>query len=99
EVRGEVVMPRVAFEAFNERARKAGEKALANPRNGAAGSLRQLDPAITAKRKLSFYAYVIGVVEGKELPPTHSKTLQKLREWGFPVSAEVDVAKGFDGLI
>ena len=99
EVRGEVIMLRKDFEAFNSYAREHGEKALANPRNGAAGSLRQLDPAITAKRKLSFYAYAIGVVEGKELPPTHSKTLQKLREWGFPVSAEVDVAKGFDGLI
>ena len=99
EVRGEVIMLRKDFEAFNSYAREHGEKALANPRNGAAGSLRQLDPAITAKRKLSFYAYAIGVVEGKELPPTHSKTLQKLREWGFPVSAEVDVAKDFDGLI
>ena len=99
EVRGEVIMLRKDFEAFNAYAREHGEKPLANPRNGAAGSLRQLDPAITAKRKLSFFAYAVGVVEGKELPPTHSKTLQKLRDWGFPVSAEVDVATGFDGLI
>lgn len=99
EVRGEVIMLRKDFEAFNAYAREHGEKPLANPRNGAAGSLRQLDPAITAKRKLSFYAYAVGVVEGGELPSTHSKTLQKLREWGFPVSAEVDVAKGFEGLI
>jgi DNA ligase (NAD+) len=99
EVRGEVVMLRKDFEAFNARALERGEKTLANPRNGAAGSLRQLDPAITAKRKLSFYAYAVGVVEGGELPSTHSQTLRKLREWGFPVSPEVDVAKGFDGLI
>src|SRR6185312_1400553 len=76
EVRGEVIMLRRDFEAFNEYARAHGEKPLANPRNGAAGSLRQLDPAITAKRRLSFFAYAIGVVEGGELPPTHSATLQ-----------------------
>lgn len=99
EVRGEVIMLRKDFEAFNTYAREHGEKTLANPRNGAAGSLRQLDPAITAKRKLSFYAYAVGVVEGANLPPTHSATLQKLREWGFPVSPEVATAKGFDGLI
>lgn len=99
EVRGEVIMLRKDFEAFNEYARTHDEKSLANPRNGAAGSLRQLDPAITAKRRLSFFAYAIGVVEGGELPPTHSATLQKLRQWGFPVSPEVGIATGFDGLI
>ncbi|GLQ98865.1 NAD-dependent DNA ligase LigA [Dyella mobilis] len=99
EVRGEVIMLRKDFEAFNAYAREHGEKPLANPRNGAAGSLRQLDPAITAKRKLSFYAYAVGVVEGGELPDTHSKTLQKLRDWGFPVSPEAGSAKGFEGLI
>lgn len=87
------------FEAFNERARNSGEKPLANPRNGAAGSLRQHDPAVTARRKLSFFAYAVGVVEGATLPPTHSETLKLLREWGFPVSPEVGTAKGFDGLI
>ena len=99
EVRGEVIMLRKDFESFNERARAHDEKPLANPRNGAAGSLRQLDPAITAKRRLSFFAYAIGVVEGGSLPPTHSQTLQQLRDWGFPVSPEVGTAKGFDGLI
>ncbi|MGC1548285.1 MAG: NAD-dependent DNA ligase LigA, partial [Rhodanobacter sp.] len=99
EVRGEVIMLRKDFEAFNDYARTHGEKPLANPRNGAAGSLRQLDPAITAKRRLSFFAYAVGVVEGFELPPTHSQTLQQLREWGLPVSPEVDTAWGFDGLI
>ena len=99
EVRGEVIMPRAGFEAFNERARATGEKPLANPRNGAAGSLRQLDPAITAKRPLAFFAYAVGRVEGGELPDTHSATLQQLRAWGFPVSPEVSTAAGFDGLI
>ncbi|WP_049620982.1 NAD-dependent DNA ligase LigA [Frateuria defendens] len=99
EVRGEVIMLHKDFEAFNAQARAHGEKPLANPRNGAAGSLRQLDPAITARRRLSFFAYAVGAVEGGELPPTHSATLRRLREWGFPVSAEVDVAKGFEGLI
>ncbi|HWX66452.1 MAG TPA: NAD-dependent DNA ligase LigA [Rhodanobacter sp.] len=99
EVRGEVIMLRKDFETFNEYARSNDEKPLANPRNGAAGSLRQLDPAITAKRRLSFFAYAIGVVEGGALPSTHSATLQQLREWGFPVSPEVDTARGFDGLI
>jgi DNA ligase (NAD+) len=99
EVRGEVIMPRAGFEAFNARARDAGEKPLANPRNGAAGSLRQLDPAVTARRPLAFFAYAIGRVDGGTLPDTHSATLAKLREWGFPVSPEVSTAKGFDGLI
>ena len=99
EVRGEVIMLRRDFEAFNEHARAHGEKTLANPRNGAAGSLRQLDPAVTAKRRLSFYAYAVGMVEGGELPATHSQTLRQLREWGFPVSPEVSTAQGFEGLI
>ena len=99
EVRGEVVMLRKDFEAYNAYALEHGEKTLANPRNGAAGSLRQLDPAVTARRRLSFFAYAVGVVQGVELPATHSATLQKLREWGFPVSPEVDVATGFEGLI
>jgi DNA ligase (NAD+) len=99
EVRGEVIMLHKDFEAFNAHARAHGEKPLANPRNGAAGSLRQLDPAITARRKLSFFAYAVGDVQGGELPATHSKTLAKLRDWGFPVSPEVDTAKGFDGLV
>ena len=99
EVRGEVLMLHKDFEAYNEHARKHGEKPLANPRNGAAGSLRQLDPAVTAHRRLSFFAYAIGVVEGGELPDTHSATLRQLREWGFPVSPEVRTTRGFDGLI
>ena len=99
EVRGEVYMPLAAFKAYNERTLKDGGKVLANPRNGAAGSLRQLDPRITAQRPLAFYAYAVGVVEGFALPATHSATLKRLREWGFPVSAESDVVIGTDGLL
>ncbi|MGI8561493.1 MAG: NAD-dependent DNA ligase LigA, partial [Luteimonas sp.] len=102
EVRGEVIMPRAAFEAFNEKARENGEKPLANPRNGAAGSLRQLDPRVTAQRPLAFFAYALGDVEsgnGIELPATHSQTLAWLREFGFPVSAEVSTAEGAEGLL
>jgi DNA ligase (NAD+) len=99
EVRGEVYMPKAAFERWNEAARARGEKPMANPRNGAAGSLRQLDPRITATRPLAFYAYALGEVEGVRLPPTHSQTLAWLRELGFPVSAEVDCARGADGVL
>jgi len=99
EVRGEVYMPLAAFKAYNERAIKEGGKVLANPRNGAAGSLRQLDPRITAQRPLAFYAYAVGLVEGGDLPDTHSATLEQLREWGFPVSAESSVVTGTEGLL
>ncbi len=99
EVRGEIYMPRDAFEKYNEHARKHGGKVLANPRNGAAGSLRQLDARISAQRPLAFYAYALGAVEGGDLPATHSETLKRLREFGFPVSQEVEVATGLDGLL
>lgn len=99
EVRGEVVMPRKAFNAFNTAARERGEKVLANPRNGAAGSLRQLDPAITASRPLGFYVYALGVVDGWPVPSRHSQTLQRLRALGFPVHAEVRTAAGLRGLL
>ncbi|MFC5488804.1 NAD-dependent DNA ligase LigA [Dokdonella soli] len=101
EVRGEVYMPRAGFERYNEKARASEGriKPLVNPRNAAAGSLRQLDPRITAQRPLAFYAYALGVVEGGELPATHSATLKKLREWGFPVSELVDTARGAAGCL
>ena len=99
EVRGEVYMPKAAFERYNAWARENGEKTLANPRNGAAGSLRQLDPRVTAQRPLAFYAYALGQVEGAGLPPTHSQTLAWLRTLGFPVSPEVDCARGTEGLL
>ncbi len=98
EVRGEVYMPRAGFEAYNERARQSGDKPMANPRNGAAGSLRQLDSRITAQRPLAFYAYALGEVDGS-LPTTHSQVLAWLRELGFAVSPLVDVATGVDGLL
>ncbi len=99
EVRGEVYMARADFERWNEHARLHGGKVLANPRNGAAGSLRQIDPAVTAQRPLSFYAYGVGLVDGGALPPTHSATLAKLREWGLPVSDLATVVHGADGLL
>ncbi|NZA25926.1 NAD-dependent DNA ligase LigA [Luteimonas sp. SJ-92] len=99
EVRGEVYMPRADFEAYNARARESGGKVLANPRNGAAGSLRQLDSRVTAQRPLSLFAYGAGLVEGRELPETHSGVLERLREWGFPVSALTEVVAGADGLL
>ena len=99
EVRGEVYMPRAGFEAFNAAARERGERTLANPRNGAAGSLRQLDARVTAGRPLAFFAYGLAVAEGASLPERHSAVLAQLREWGFPVSPLVDTATGLDGLL
>ena len=99
EVRGEVYMPLEGFHAYNDRVLSEGGKVLANPRNGAAGSLRQLDPRITAQRPLAFYAYAVGEVEGGTLPECHSETLRQLREWGVPVSAESEVVQGVDGLL
>lgn len=99
EVRGEVYMARADFEAYNAQARLHEGKVLANPRNAAAGSLRQLDPKMSARRKLSFYAYGTGEVQGGELPPTHSATLAQLRAWGLPVSDLCTVVEGSDGLL
>jgi DNA ligase (NAD+) len=99
EVRGEVYMPRAGFEAWNARMRETGGKVLANPRNGAAGSLRQLDPRIAASRPLAFYAYGLGVTDGWPLPPRHSQVLEALRGFGFPVSPDVAVARGTQGLL
>lgn len=101
EVRGEVYMPRAGFERYNMKARASGGriKPLVNPRNAAAGSLRQLDPRITAQRPLAFYAYALGVVEGGSLPATHSATLTRLRQWGLPVSQLVSTAKGAEGCL
>ncbi|KAG0737617.1 hypothetical protein G6F24_017883 [Rhizopus arrhizus] len=92
-------MARADCEAYNERARQQGGKVLANPRNAAAGSLRQLDPKISAQRRLSFFAYGTGEVQGGELPDTHSGTLAQLGAWGFPVSALCKVGEGTDGLL
>lgn len=99
EVRGEVYLPRRAFEAMNEKARERGEKVFANPRNAAAGSVRQLDPKVAASRPLAFFAYGVGIVDGLELPATHSATLALLRTLGFKVAPEVSTAVGFEGCI
>ena len=94
EVRGEIFMPKAGFEAYNEKARAAGEKTFVNPRNAAAGSLRQLDPRLTAERPLDMYVYSVGVVEGGELPKRHSEIISQLQEWGLKVCPERRVVKG-----
>ncbi|MCU7811490.1 MAG: NAD-dependent DNA ligase LigA [Candidatus Thiodiazotropha sp. (ex Notomyrtea botanica)] len=86
EVRGEVFMPRKGFEALNQRARDAGEKTFVNPRNAAAGSLRQLDPRLTAKRPLSFFAYGLGEISSGQIAESQSASMDRLRDWGLPVS-------------
>jgi DNA ligase (NAD+) len=98
EVRGEVFMPKAAFDALNQRQMAKDEKAFVNPRNAAAGSLRQLDSKITASRALGFYAYALGVVEGESLPmaQSHFGQLMQLKVWGLPVSAEVKVCNDLD---
>ena len=99
EVRGEVYMAHAHFQAYNTRAREQGGKVLANPRNAAAGTLRQLDPRVVAERQLSFFAYATGVVEGGALAGSHSATLAQLRSWGFPVSGLCEVVTGRQGLL
>lgn len=99
EVRGEVFMPQPGFEAMNEEARRTGGKVFANPRNAAAGSLRQLDPRITAKRPLTFFCYGVGLLEGGELPRSHYDRLQQLKAWGLPVSDRVRVCTGSDDVL
>ncbi len=95
EIRGEVYMPRAGFDAYNDNARAKGEKVFANPRNAAAGSLRQLDPAITARRPLEFCAYSIGVVsDDKALADTHSGILQQVNSFGIRINEEMRVVSG-----
>ena len=93
EVRGEIYMPKAGFNALNENARITGEKLFVNPRNAAAGSLRQLDSRITANRPLEMCAYSVGWVDGGELPATHSNVLAALKSWGFLTNRETQVAK------
>ena len=99
EVRGEVYLPLAGFRRWVAQATERGERAPVNPRNAAAGSLRQLDPAITATRPLAFYAYGVGVSEGWAMPKTHGAILAQLREDGFPVSALVETVTGVEGCI
>jgi len=98
EVRGEVLYYTRDFEKLNERQRQAGEKEFANPRNGAAGSLRLLDSRITAQRPLRFFAYGVGIA-AKARWKTHGETLDRLAELGFPVSKERGIARGVEGLM
>jgi DNA ligase (NAD+) len=99
EVRGEVIMTKAGFEKLNDMQRRQDAKLFANPRNAAAGSLRQLDPRITASRPLSFFSYGLGKVVGKKLPSTQSKIMAQLRDWGIPVNAEARVVKDVEGCL
>lgn len=99
EVRGEVFMPQAGFEQLNEEARRKGGKVFANPRNAAAGSLRQLDPRITAKRPLTFFCYGVGLLDGGELPRSHIQRLMQFKAWGLPVSNRVKLCTGSDQVI
>ncbi len=99
EVRGEVVMTRRGFAELNRRQRDKGEKLFANPRNAAAGSLRQLDPRITALRPLEFMGYGIGKVEHGVLPEKHSEILQRIQQWGVRISTQMDVVRGTEGCL
>lgn len=99
EVRGEVFMPHAGFERLNKHALELGEKTFANPRNAAAGSLRQLDPNITSKRPLAFNAYSIGIAEGINLPNTHYARLQWLKSVGIPINPEIRLCNGVEEVL
>lgn len=99
EVRGEVYMPKAGFDAFNQRAIANDEKPFVNPRNAAAGSLRQLDSKITASRPLEFCCYSLGRVEGAEMPAKHSEILNQFSQWGFKTNPESKVVQGVEGLL
>ena len=99
EVRGEVYMPKAGFNKFNERAKANDEKLFVNPRNAAAGSLRQLDSKITASRPLEFCCYSLGRVEGFEMPLMHIEILNKFSTWGFLINPEMEEVIGADGCV
>ncbi|MFT7108583.1 MAG: DNA ligase (NAD+) [Psychrobacter glaciei] len=99
EVRGEVYMPKAGFEAFNKKALAKDEKPFVNPRNAAAGSLRQLDSKITASRPLEFCCYSLGRVEGAEMPQNHSDILKQFASWGFIINPEMKVVSGAQGCL
>lgn len=99
EVRGEVFMPRAGFRALNEHAAEVGEKVFVNPRNAAAGSLRQLDPRVTARRPLEFFCYGVGQYPSAELPERHDDLLNRLLQWGLPVCPDLASVKGSDGCL
>ena len=91
EVRGEIFMPLASFERLNQEAAGSGDKLFVNPRNAAAGSLRQLDPKITSKRQLKMCAYSVGYYSGEGLPDNHFDSLLRLKDWGFVINAEMKV--------
>ncbi|MGD2074147.1 MAG: NAD-dependent DNA ligase LigA [Gammaproteobacteria bacterium] len=97
EVRGEVFLSHEGFRRLNEHAAEQGHKTFANPRNAAAGSLRQLDPQVTAQRPLEIYCYGVGLAQEGELPGRHSEALQQLREWGLRVYPKVERVHGLEG--
>lgn len=99
EVRGEIYMPKSSFDSLNQEAERNGNKPFVNPRNAAAGSLRQLDPKITASRNLEMCCYSVGVVEGGALKDTHSDSLYCLNQWGFRINAEMKVVTGVEGCL
>ena len=99
ELRGEVFMPIKGFERMNRLARDAGEKVFVNPRNAAAGSLRVLDPGITAKRPLQLYFYSLGVVEGGTVPDRQSELLKSFKGWGLPICPDAQLVHGVEGLL
>ncbi|MFN2338609.1 MAG: NAD-dependent DNA ligase LigA [Gammaproteobacteria bacterium] len=99
EVRGEVFISHQGFLRLNQEAQAKGQKPFVNPRNAAAGSLRQLDPRLTAERPLEIYCYGIGVLDGMEAPPRHSATLAQLRDWGLRVYPGVTTVTGLDGCL
>ncbi|SHG03888.1 DNA ligase (NAD+) [Microbulbifer donghaiensis] len=99
EVRGEIYMPKAGFAELNKKAAEAGEKTFVNPRNAAAGSLRQLDSRITAKRPLQLCAYGVGLVEGATLPDRHTEILKQLNRWGFRINSEMAEARDIQACI
>jgi DNA ligase (NAD+) len=99
EVRGEIYMPKAGFEAFNAKMRALGEKTFVNPRNAAAGSLRQLDPRLTAQRPLDIFCYAVGQVDGGTVPDTHYAILQQFRAWGLRVCPDIRIVQGAAGCL
>lgn len=100
EIRGEVYLPLSSFEAINERAKKEGQKVFSNPRNAASGSLRQLNPQVTAERHLDFYGFSLGQFSDDFIfPSKHSEVLERLKEWGLRVSPEAKIVQGVEQCI
>jgi DNA ligase (NAD+) len=99
EVRGEVYLPKKAFQRLNRRLSAAGEKPFVNPRNAAAGSLRQLDPKITAQRPLAFFAHSLGAIKEEDFPAKHTLILQQFAEWGLPTCPQTQVAQNIEACL